>query len=155
LSTVKKIHSGQVPAPDSKSLKEDLILLGTLVLAKEASSGPVDNATDSRLAARLVSQDLMAFSETVGNAAATGSKQFFIYLGKYLSGELKNDMWDRLDVAVLRILFENPSIAAKDAVRELKERGGWTLTEDHFRMRKKRLRFAERLASSKEKSLEA
>jgi hypothetical protein len=66
-------------------------------------------------------------------------KQFFIDLGKCLSGEIDCEQWDNLDIEVTDIVLENPSISSQDAARELEHRGFGDVTADLFRMRKKRL----------------
>jgi hypothetical protein len=91
-----------------------------------------------RFLAKCASRDLEASARLISWAAKKGDKLFFVTLGKCLSGENKEDN-DRLSFFIAWVVNENPSITAKDAVRELKRRGGWTLSEDHFRVIKKRL----------------
>jgi hypothetical protein len=91
-----------------------------------------------RFLAKCASRDLKASRALISYAARKEDKLFFITLGKCLSGETKED-FDQLNLYVAWIICRNPSISAKDAVRELKEHGGWTLTEDHFRVIKKRM----------------
>lgn len=129
-----------------KSLEKDLFLFGALVLAKGPplrEGQPKDLRNSSRFVAKLVSQDLKGFAKTVARAAETEDKQFFIDLGKCLSGELKREIWDRMDIAIASIVLANPSITAKDGVLEL-ARFGFPIpdndAESFFRMRKKRLR---------------
>jgi hypothetical protein len=95
-----------------------------------------------RFLAKSASRDLKGSRALISEAARKEDKLFFIRLGKCLSGEIKEDA-DQLNLYVAWIICENPSISAKDAVRELKERGGWTLTEDHFRVIKQRLGLSE------------
>jgi hypothetical protein len=66
--------------------------------------------------------------------------RFFIDLGKCLSGEIKCELWDKMDVEVAEIVLCNPSISAKAGVPELKKWGDVTISEDNFRMRKMRLK---------------
>ena len=75
-------------------------------------------------------------------AALRNDKQFFIYLGKFLSGEINPKTFDQLDLHVAELVCANRSIKATEAERELKKRG-WKITEDGFRMRKKRLGLSE------------
>jgi hypothetical protein len=91
-----------------------------------------------RFLAKCASRDLKGSRALVSEAAKKEDKLFFITLGKCLSGEIKEDC-DQLNFYVAWVICKNPSIAAKDAVCELKKHGGWTLTEDNFRVIKKRL----------------
>jgi hypothetical protein len=92
--------------------------------------------------AKYASRDLKACRGLISEAAKKGDELFFIVLGKCLSGEIKKEICDRLDSDIARIVCENPSITAKHAVRELEE-WGWSMTEENFRMRKKRLGLVE------------
>jgi hypothetical protein len=92
----------------------------------------------SRAAAEIAVQDLKANAELISLSALEGNEWFFIYLGKFLSGEMDTSFPERLDFDVWDILSRNPSIRSPDAVHELKKLG-WTMTEDAFRMRRKRL----------------
>jgi hypothetical protein len=94
------------------------------------------------LSAKGASKHLKANSEIIGEAAKKEDKQFFIDLGKCLSGEINAEICDPLEHDIAFVVLGNPLITAKNAVRELKERGGWTLSEEHFRVIKKRLRLA-------------
>lgn len=96
-------------------------------------------ALDWRRVAKLAADDLRAYQEEIHFAAAIGQKQFFIDLGKSLSGEVKSG-YDRLDADIAAILSRNPSIKAKDAVRELVRLNHPCISEENFRMRKKRLK---------------
>jgi hypothetical protein len=96
----------------------------------------------SRQAAEIAAQDVKANPELISLFALEGDERFFIYLGKYLSGEMVSSFPDSLDRALWRILWYDPSIKSPDAVRELKKQG-WTMTEEAFRMRKKRFGFRE------------
>jgi hypothetical protein len=97
-------------------------------------------------AAKQAARDLNLSRKLILWEAETNNKRFFIYLGKCLSGEIKinADILDPTDLAVADIVCSNPSIKAKDAVRELKKRGLRISKEDAdeeaaFRMRRKRL----------------
>jgi len=67
-------------------------------------------------------------------------------LGKCLLGQTNIEYYDQLDFAIATLVCANPSVKAKDAVRELQKRG-WLISrkdaESVFRMRKKRLRLTE------------
>jgi hypothetical protein len=88
--------------------------------------------------AKLASQNLKASAELIHFAAQQDAKKFFIALGKCLSGEVKATLDDKVDADVAHILSEQPSISAKEALRELKRRGHH-LSEENFRERKHRL----------------
>jgi repressor of nif and glnA expression len=45
---------------------------------------------------------------------------------------------DKMNVEIADMLSENPSISAKEGMRELKKRG-WQISEENFRVRKQRL----------------
>ena len=100
---------------------------------------------DSLATAKLTSQNLNAFKSLIWSMAEKGDKNFFIDLGKCLSGEIKCELWDGFDEDVTDVLCRYPKLSAKDAVLELKKRG-WTLTEEGFRMWKHRLLRAARHA---------
>ena len=145
-----KLEALKSMAPDEHArmyrlLYPDMFVWTALLLAKTppvrgSKSKIVRDST--RHSAKLISHDLKAFSSVIAHAAEQQNKQFFIDLGKYLSGELKAEMWDRLDVAVATIVLSKPSITAKQAVRELQTHGFLVSENDAesvFRMRKKRL----------------
>ena len=88
--------------------------------------------------AKLAAQDLKFWHPYILEAAKENNKQFFIYLGKFLSTKINAEIFDPIDLALARVIVGNPSIKAKDAVCEL-EKQGWKMTEEAFRMRKKRL----------------
>jgi hypothetical protein len=102
-----------------------------------------DLRDSSRFAARVVAHDMKGFAKTITDAAQRGNKRFFIELGKCLSGEITTEYYDRLDFAIAKIVCANPSIKAKDAVRELEKLRHPRISEENFRMRKKRLRLIE------------
>jgi len=89
--------------------------------------------------AKLAAHDLKAYQKEIRLAAATGQRQFFINLGKCLSRDMKSG-YDKLDADIAAILSHNPSIKAKDAVRELVRLNHPRISEENFRMRKKRLK---------------
>jgi hypothetical protein len=96
-------------------------------------------ALDWRRIAKLAAHDLKAYEEEIRLAAATGRRQFFSDLGKCLSRDMKSG-YDKLDADIAAILSHNPSIKAKDAVRELVRLNHPHISEENFRMRKRRLK---------------
>ena len=97
----------------------------------------------SRLVAKLVAHDLKGRSDVIAQAAKSSDKQFFIELGKCLSGEIAAEYYDRMDFDIAKIVCANPSVKAGDAIRELQRLGHPCISEDNFRMRKKRLKLTE------------
>jgi hypothetical protein len=96
----------------------------------------------SRQAAEIAAYDMKASAPLISVSALQGDEWFFICLGKYLSGEMTSTFPEKLDFHMWYILRGNPSIKSPDAVREL-EKHGFKMTEEAFRMRKKRMGFAE------------
>jgi len=96
-------------------------------------------ALDWRSIAKLAAHELKAYEEEIRLAAATGQRQFFIDLAKCLSRDMKSG-YDKLDADIAAILSHKPSIKAKDAVRELVRLNHPRISEENFRMRKKRLK---------------
>lgn len=129
-----------------KTIEKDVLAWTALVHGKAPRPRGKNKWREfGRFAAKLASQDLRGFSAVIAQAAETRNKHFFIALGRYLSGELKADMWDQRDVAITRMVLENPSISGKEAVRELERSGRISKAdaESVFRNRKKRLRLSE------------
>ena len=89
--------------------------------------------------AKLAANDLKAYEGEIRLAAATAQRQFFIDLGKCLSRDMKSG-YDKLDAEIATILSDDPSIKAKDAVRELQRRNHSRISEENFRVRKQRLK---------------
>ncbi len=98
-----------------------------------------ERQSGSLFRAKLASKNLKAAKNVIQHAAELNDKRFFIDLGKCLSGEIDSTVVDPLDGTMAGLLTRYPSITAKDAVDYLTKLG-YKLTEDGFRMRKKRLR---------------
>lgn len=94
---------------------------------------------DWRRIAKLAAGDLKFYEEEIRLAAATGKRQFFIDVGKCLSRDMQSG-YDKLDADIAAVLSENPSIKAKNAVCELVRLKHPRISEENFRMRKKRLK---------------
>src|SRR5262249_3036363 len=75
-------------------------------------------------------------------------------LGKCLSRDMKSG-YDKLDADIAAILSHNPSIKAKDAVRELARLNHPHISEENFRMRKKRLKAFARAVHKRREAHEA
>ena len=93
---------------------------------------------DVQVGAKIAAHDLKAHSSIILDAAERNDKKFFIELGKCLSGRSKPEWTSAMSGDVASIFLLNPDIPAKEGVRLLRELG-WTMTEDDFRMWKKRL----------------
>ena len=103
---------------------------GNLMRAKLRQGMPVG--------AKIAAHDLKAHSSIILDAAQRNDKKFFIELGKCLSGRSKPEWTSAMSRDVASIFVVKPDIPAKEGVRLLRELG-WTMTEDDFRMWKKRL----------------
>ena len=118
-----------------------------LMMATKMQSKKWQN--DSLIRAKLVTR---SFEQTRNFAAGAlfieiatnkNDKQFFIDLGKCLSGEIEDSRlygkFDKRDRDIAEIVLFEPEVSAADAVRELEKRGHGDITEDNFRMCKMRL----------------
>lgn len=94
---------------------------------------------DSRIVAKNCARNLKATWVGIAREAQKGNRQFFIDLGKCLSGEIDSTLYEKSDYDLADIVGRNPSISAREAVREMIKRGHREVTEDTFRMRKHRL----------------
>ena len=115
---------------EEKKIAEEKTL-GYLALGKQRKD-------HSRVSAKMTAPDLPGSADVIYLAAANNDKKFFIYLGKYLSGKREPEVISRMERDVVSILLKNPSISAKDAVREMQKRG-WTMNEESWRMQRMRL----------------
>jgi hypothetical protein len=94
---------------------------------------------DSRVAAKNCARNLKASWIPIAREAQKGNRQFFIDLGKCLSGEIDSTLYEKSDYDLADIVGRNPSISAREGVREMIKRGHREVTEETFRMRKHRL----------------
>jgi hypothetical protein len=95
---------------------------------------------DWRFLAKVVSKNLKAGKAYLLQAAENNDREFFIDLGKCLSGEIDCTLFDSMDLYIAGLVTRYPSIAAKDAVDQLTRVGFPRITEDNFRVRKHRLK---------------
>jgi hypothetical protein len=91
------------------------------------------------IGAKLAAQNLKDYSWRTWLAAEGNDKKFFIELGKCLSDKNRAEWTSKMSRDVASIFLLNPNISDKDGVRELKDKFGWTMSEDNFRMWKMRL----------------
>jgi hypothetical protein len=142
----KKSMSGEERAKLYEQTVKRLHAAGSALTVWSRKAGytrlkPELTKAQSRQGAEIAAHDVKASASLISLSALEGDERFFIYLGKYLSGEMNSTFPDKLDFYVCHILRRNPSIKSPDAVRELKKHG-FTMTEEAFRMRKKRFGFA-------------
>jgi hypothetical protein len=93
-----------------------------------------------RLRAKIASQNLKAAGAEILHAAENNDTQFFIALGKCLSGEIDVTVIDQREAYVAGLLTRYPSITTKDAIDQLTRVGFHRISEGNFRMLKKRLK---------------
>jgi hypothetical protein len=94
------------------------------------------------LGAKLAAQKLKDYSWRAWWAAERNDKEFFIELGKCLSdksGKNRSEWTSKMSRDIASIFVVNPNISDKDGVRELKDKFGWNMSQDNFRMWKMRL----------------
>jgi hypothetical protein len=124
------------------------LLLVVAMMQRKETSIPIvwgtvgDSLIRAKLTARWFQQTgsfgLVAY--LIELATARNDKQFFVDLGKCLSGEIKDStLFDKRERDIAEIVLFNPQMSAKDAVRELQKRGHRRITEENFRMWKTRL----------------
>ena len=94
---------------------------------------------DSRVAAKNCARNLKGTWMGIAREAQKGNRQFFIDLGKCLSGEIDSTLYEKSDYDLANIVGRNPSISAREGVLEMIKRGHHEVTEETFRMRKHRL----------------
>ena len=79
------------------------------------------------------------FMRVIGFQSLMKNKEFFIQLGKCLTGEIDRQLVDRRQIDIAEIVLFHPELSARDAVRELVRRGHREITEQNFGMWKMRL----------------
>jgi hypothetical protein len=129
--TTREHHDREEP------LSENLLLCWALAQVYCPSKRLSGSRAEAHFAAQNLSDRTSKFS--ILRAAEANDKRFFIDLGKILSGDMKPELCDRTAVRVAIILSLNPSITAKAAVQKLKNQNV-TMSEENFRMWKKRLK---------------
>jgi hypothetical protein len=87
-------------------------------------------------APELFMQEVM---RVIGFQSLTKNKEFFIQLGRCLTGEIDRQLVDKRDIDIAEIVLVHPELSAGDAVRELERRDHRGITEENFRMWKMRL----------------
>jgi hypothetical protein len=105
--------------------------------AKYAAWLLLDSPAERNL--KLYIQEVM---RVIGFQSLIKNKEFFVQLGKCLTGEIDHQLVDKRDIDIAEIVLFHPELAAGDAVSELQRRGHCGITEENFRMWKMRLRKA-------------
>jgi hypothetical protein len=85
---------------------------------------------------KLFMQEVM---RVIGFQSLMKNKEFFIQLGKCLTGEIDRQLVGKRDIDIGEIVLFHPELSARDAVRELVRRGHRPITEQNFGMWKMRL----------------
>jgi hypothetical protein len=103
---------------------------------------PPELMSNRRFRAKRASQDLKAAKGEILVAIEDDDKEFFIDLGRCLSGEIDttDNFLDRRECYVAGLLTRYPTIAAKDAVDQIARAGFPRMSEENFRMLKKRMK---------------
>jgi len=101
---------------------------------------PLARWKSSRFRAKMASHNLKAAGAEIALAVENNDKAFFIRLGKCLSGEIDATLLDQRDHYLAGLLTRYPSITTKDAVDHLRRVGFPSITEENFRMLRKRLK---------------
>jgi hypothetical protein len=121
----------------AKKFESDPIGFARFALMLEKLWGKDYAQVGSLLRSKVAAQffELWGASEQV---TLKGDRQFFIDLGKCLSGEIKTEVYSKRDSDIAELIFSKPHLSAKEAVRELSKRDH-RITEENFRVRKMRL----------------
>jgi len=94
---------------------------------------------ESKIIAKLAAKDLRKWRWEIAQAAFNRDRNFFIDLGRVLSGDMREGFHDKLDADIAEIYAENPMISTRKAVIELERRGHSSVEEQTLRTRKSRL----------------
>ena len=138
-SLVARIESQKSSVSDDRALK---ILFDAKVAPyvgkrrKEKARGRKGKgSTSGILAAWVARQGLPKQRAIVLGEAKANNREFFISLGRYLSGDLVVELWDSLDEAIARNWQSLKRIKRRKATEWLRENGFPDLTEERFRKR--------------------
>jgi len=101
---------------------------------------PLERERNSHFQAKVAAKNLKAAKQYIFEAVENSDKRFFIDLGKCLSGEIDDTLMDKRDYYIAGLLTRYPSITARNAVDQLRRVGFPHITEDNFRMLRKRLK---------------
>jgi hypothetical protein len=93
---------------------------------------------ESKVIAKLAAKDLKRSRWDILQAANNLDRNFFIDLGRILSGEVSGDLYDKLDEALAELWDSRPNLSTARSVAELRRRG-IECSDEAVRQRKKRL----------------
>jgi hypothetical protein len=121
----------------TKKLETDPVAFARFAIMLSKLWGKDYDQARSKLKAKMAAQffELWGASDQV---TLMGNRQFFIDLGKCLSGGMKTEVYSRLERDIAELVFSRPHLSAREAVRELSKRNH-QITEEHFRVEKMRL----------------
>ena len=94
---------------------------------------------ESRVVAKLAAQNLQAYRWHIAQAANNSDKQFFIDLGKILTGEISGAFCDKINTALIEIYAKQPTANTRQIITALNKRGLNDIEEGAIRVRKSRL----------------
>jgi hypothetical protein len=143
-SLVARIESQKSSVSDERALK---ILFDAKVApyvgkrGKEKARGRKGKgSTSGILAAWVARHGLPKQLATVLGEAKANNREFFISLGRYLSGDLMVELWDHLDEAIVRNWPKLERMRRREATEWLQQNGFPDLAEERFRKRLVRLK---------------
>jgi hypothetical protein len=108
-----------------------------LLLDSLSATGALNLSPERKL--ELYRKEVM---RVIGFQSLMKNEEFFVQLGKCLTGEIDRQLVDERDIDIGEIVLFHPELSAGDAVSELQRRGHREMTEENFRMWKMRLRKA-------------
>jgi hypothetical protein len=143
-SLVARFESEKASVSDDRALR---ILFDAKVAPsigkhpKEKARGRKGKGSTSDIHAAWVARSGLPKERSVilGEANAN-NREFFISLGRYLSGDLVVELWDDLDEAVVRNWQSLKRMKRREATQWLRENGFPDLVEERFRRRLVRLK---------------
>jgi hypothetical protein len=104
--------------------------------------------TSDILAAWVARSGLSKERAIILGEAKTDNREFFMSLGRYLSGDLMVELWDHLDEAIARNWQKLTRMKRREATQWLRKNGFSDLTEERFRKRLVRLKLTNRRKKS-------
>ena len=137
-SLVTRIENEKASVSDDRALR----ILFDAKIAPYTGKHPKEKArgrkgkgsTSDILAAWVARNGLPNERSTILGEANANNREFFIALGRYLSGDLKVELWDALDLAIARNWPKlEPMKRRREATQWLRENGFPDLTEERFR----------------------
>jgi hypothetical protein len=143
-SLVARIESEKASVSDNRALRilfEAKVAPYTGKQPKEKARGRKGKGRTSDILAAWVARSGLSKERTImlGEANAD-NREFFISLGRYLSGDLMVELWDHLDGAIARNWPKLERMRRREATEWLQQNGFPDLAEERFRKRLVRLK---------------